>query len=335
VTSFAEDIAKWRAAAADRAPSYHQVLEDLVGLLGEPSVAERFEHVWRERTFRAFYDRPLLALASLRRDALAEGPGHPLWRAIGARDADPSKVTRRALVDSFDRASFWDSLATRFVQTNETSRAVSWLWPATILRAPVALAEIGTAAGLNLVADHLETPWTRASGERIVFDVPKVVSRWGIDAHPLDACDDDDALWLRACVWAGENERIDRLEQAIAAFGSDPVTLEKGDAADAPRRLRGLPVPEGGVVIAVQTLVRDYLPPATRSAYEQGMREWLSDTPRAVWVELEMDPADPDHGVPITAHVRDQVIVLGRTSYHPTTVAVDENAVTRFAAMFG
>jgi hypothetical protein len=334
VTTFVEDIAKWRAAAVDRAPSYHQVLADLVGLLVEPSVAERFEHAWRDRTFRAFYDRPLLVLASLRRDALAEGPGHPLWRAIGARDADPSKVTRRALIDSFDRATLWQSLETRFVQTNETSRAVAWLWPATILGAPVALAEIGTAAGLNLVADHLERPWTRATGEQLVRDPPTVVSRWGIDAHPLDACNDDDALWLRACVWAGENERIDRLEQAIAEFRADPATLETGDAADAPRRLRALPVPAGGVAIAVQTLVRDYLAPGTRTAYEQGMREWLSDTPRAVWVELEMDPSDPDHGVPIAAHVRNDTIVLGRTSYHPTTVAVDEDAVTRFAAMF-
>ena len=334
MTAFADDIAKWRAAASDRAPSYHRVLEEVVALLADPFVAQRFERAWHARTFRAFYDRPLLFLASLRRDALAEGPTHPLWPAIGARDADPATVTRRALVESFERPGVWESLATRFVQTNETSRAVAWLWPAAILRGPVALAEIGTAAGLNLVADHLDRPWTAADGKRLVPDVPKVVSRWGIDAHPLDACDDDDALWLRACVWAGENERIDRLEQAIAAFRGEPATLEKGDAADAPGRLRTLPVPEGGVAIAFQTLVRDYLAPATLTAYEQGMRAWLSDTPRTVWVELEMDPADPDHRVPIAAHVREERIVLGWTSYHPIAIAVDPDAVGRFAAKF-
>jgi hypothetical protein len=332
VTSFVEDIAKWRAAAGDRAPSYHRVLEELVAVLDDPSTARRFEHAWRDRTFRAFYDRPLLLLASLRRDALAEGAGHPLWKAIGATEADPARVTREALVASFDRPTLWQSLASRFVQTNETSRAVAWLWPAAIVNAPIVLAEIGTAAGLNLVADHLERPWTDATGGRLVLDAPPVVSRWGIDAHPLDACDDDDALWLRACVWAGENERLDRLEQAIEAFRKDPATIETGDAADAPRRLRSLPVPEGGVAIAFQTLVRDYLAPATRTAYEQGMREWLRDMPRAIWIELEMDPTD--HQVPLVAHVRDDTIVLGRTSYHPTTVTVDEDAVTRFAAMF-
>ena len=46
-----------------------------------------------------------------------------------------------------------------------------------------------------------------------------------------------------------------------------------------------------------------------------------------------MDPADPDHGVPIVAHVGDETIVLGRTSYHPTAVAVDDDAVARFAAI--
>lgn len=331
MTSFADDIAKWREAAAERAPSYHRVLDELVAVLDEPSVAERFERAWRGRTFRAFYDRPLLSLASLRRDALAEGPEHPLWPAIGARDADPASVTRRALVESLDRPSLWESLATRFVQTNETSRAVAWLWPATLVGAPVALAEIGAAAGLNLVADHLDRPWTREGGQRLLSDAPKVVSRWGIDAHPLDACADDDALWLRACVWAGETERIDRLERAIAAFRSDPAVLVTGDVTDAPRALRAISAP---VVLAFQTLVRDYLAPATRTAYEQGMREWLSDTPRALWVELEMDPADPDHRVPIAAHVRDETIVLARTSYHPTVLAVDEAAVTRFAAMF-
>ena len=94
MTPFVEDIAKWRAATAQRAPSYHRVLEELVAVLDEPSVARRFEQAWRERTFRAFYDRPLLFLASLRRDALAEGAGHPLWNAIGAPEANPASVTR-------------------------------------------------------------------------------------------------------------------------------------------------------------------------------------------------------------------------------------------------
>jgi hypothetical protein len=235
------------------------------------------------------------------------------------------------VVEALQRASLWTSLATRFVQTNETSRAVAWLWPATILGAPVTLAEIGTAAGLNLVADHLERPWTRSTGERLLPDPPPpVVARWGIDAHPLDARREDDALWLRACVWAGERDRIDRLERAIAAFRAHPAILETGDAADAPRRLRTL----SGAVIAFQTLVRDYLDPTTRTAYEDGMRQWLHDVPRTVWIELEMDPSDPEHGVPITAHVRDDTIVLGRTTYHPSTVAVDEDAVARFRAAF-
>jgi hypothetical protein len=109
--------------------------------------------------------------------------------------------------------------------------------------------------------------------------------------------------------------------------------LVSGDVTEAPKALRAISGPEDGVVLAFQTLVRDYLEPTIRTAYEQGMRDWLSDTPRAVWVELEMNLADPDHGVPIAAHVRDETIVLGRTSYHPATVTVDDEAVARFAAI--
>jgi hypothetical protein len=333
VTSFADDVVRWRAAAGTRAPAYHRVLEELVALLPEGAVAERLAHAWRERSFRAFYDRPLLVLAALRRDALAEGPTHPLWRAVAAPEADPTSVTRRALLDALDRTTFWDSLATRFVQTNETSRAVAWLWPATILGAPVVLAEIGTAAGLNLVADHLDRPWTRATGDPLLPDPPPpVVARWGIDAHPLDAMSEDDALWLRACVWAGERDRIDRLERAIAAFRSNTATIVAGDVTEAPQGLRALSVPRDGVVLAFQTVVRDYLEPQTRTAYEHGMREWLRETPRAAWIELEMDSADPAHRVPIVAHVRDASYVLGVTSYHPERIAVDADAVARFAA---
>ncbi len=247
-------------------------------------------------------------------------------------------MTREALVESFDRATLWESLATRFVQTNETTRAVAWLWPAAILRAPVCLAEIGTAAGLNLVADRLDRRWTRSTGELLLPDAPpRVISRWGIDAHPLDARRADGALWLRACVWAGESARLDRLERAIAAFRSEPAVLQQGDVTEAADTLRALSVPHGAFVLAFQTLVRDYLAPATRQAYEDGMRRWLAATPRAVWVELEIDPEDPQHRVPLVAHVHDRGGVadvrLGVTSFHPESIAVDDDAVARFRAL--
>jgi hypothetical protein len=53
-------------------------------------------------------------------------------------------------------------------------------------------------------------------------------------------CSDGDANWLRACVWAGERERIARLEAGIAAFRASPAELVAGDVTIAPERLRAL-----------------------------------------------------------------------------------------------
>jgi hypothetical protein len=59
-----------------------------------------------------------------------------------------------------ERTRFWQALRERAVQTNETTRAVTWLWPAALLgaagkRRAIALVDIGTSAGLNLTADAL------------------------------------------------------------------------------------------------------------------------------------------------------------------------------------
>jgi hypothetical protein len=331
VRTFPDDAHRWKAVAAGRAPAYHRLLDELVGLIEtQPAVVAHFDRAWAGRSFRIYYERPLLVLASLRRDALAEGEDHPLWAAMVA--SDPGAVTRPALVRALERATFWDSIARRFVQTNETSRAVAWLWPAEILGVPLALFEVGTAAGLNLVADALEKPWTRTSGGALLGDSsPRVLSRTGLDAHPLDPRRDDDATWLRACVWAGESERLARLERAIEAFRANPAILEAGDVTDVPSRLRAIAAPGGAVVLAFQTIVRDYLDAGVRSVYEDGMRAWLHDTPRALWVELELGA---DQNVPIVAHTRSGDATLGITSYHPASIAVDVHGVARLRTMF-
>lgn len=350
---FLDGIARWRAAATDRVPSYHRLLHELAALLAEDSgegaeLARRLDGAWAARRFGVYYDRPLLLIASLRMDALAVGRAHPLWPALAAAEPDARSVSRAALLAAFAAESVWESLRTRFVQTNETSRALAWLWPAQIVGCgdgdnPLALVEAGTAAGLNLVSDRLARPWTTASGAPLpTAHAPALVARCGLDAHPLDACSDRDADWLRACVWAGEHERLARLEAAIAAFRAGPAQLERGDISAVPARLRALSAQHGErtVVLAFQTIVRDYLDAATRSAYEQGMRAWLRDAPpaSALWVEIELDHTGSPQVVPITAHARDTAgevdLVLGTTGYHPQTVRVDDAAVERLRRTF-
>jgi hypothetical protein len=346
---FIDDIARWRKTVGTRAPMYHPLLEELVNLLesGTPDgkdLADRLNHAWKSRTFQIFYDRPLLFLAALRKDALAEGTSHPLWSVLAAPDPSPDAIARGTLLEALTRESFWQSVRTKFVQTNETSRAVAWLWPAHIIGCsqqlrPLGLVEAGTAAGLNLVTDQLPAPWTSSAGDPlpVARDI-STFARLGIDAHPLDARTEEDATWLRACVWSGEGERLARLEAAITAFQRRPAAIERGDVTDVPQRLRALTAqrPERGVVLAFQTIVRDYLDERTRVEYERGMKSWLDDSPpaSALWVELELDSADPQKGVPLIAHTRQADIVLGRTHFHPATIAVDLGAVEQLSSMF-
>lgn len=345
---FADDVRRWCDAAGSRAPAYQKLLGELLALLGGSgseavAVRERLQGAWAARTFRVFYDRPLLVVAALRRDALVEGTGHPLWSALAREEPIAGDITPGALFDALARDSFWESIRTRFVQTNETSRAIAWLWPAALVgERPLALFEVGAAAGLNLVADRLPRPWTTALGAPLPGALaPRITARIGLDAHPLDVRDDDDANWLRACVWAGERARLGRLEAALAELRSSPVELRRGDVTEASEMLRDLSSrsPAGAVVLAFQTIVRDYLDEQTRAAHERGMRRWLEDArpSSAVWVELEIVHGDRVH-VPIVAHTREASgvtdVVLGATSYHPESVEIDARAVERFGAVF-
>ena len=343
------DARVWRDAVGGRAPSYHRILETLDAIVREqPDVGARIDDAWGDRTFSVFYERPLLLIAAMRFDALDRREAHPLFAALRDEAPDPAGVSRAALLAALEAPIVWATIHERYVQTNETSRAVAWLWPALLAgcsdRArPLALVELGCAAGLNLVADGMPAPWTDTHGASLpVVERPHVVARIGIDRRParLDATEE---RFLRACIWAGETERLARFDAAVAAFhASEPApTLEVGDLIDVGPRVRSLhdALPPGGIAIAFQTIVRDYLDAAANESYERAMREWLAGCPlgTALWLELEIAPdaADPARPAAIRAHLpngRGGVadLVLARTGYHPAEVAPDDRAVARF-----
>ena len=357
IDGFADDLARQRKYVGGQLPSYDRVLalvaEALSGDLGR-----RLQKAWARRRFDIYYERPLLLLATLRYDALVTGPDHPLWPALAADSPDPAAVTPAALELAFarDRPRVWHSLTRRRIQTNEVSRAVAWLWPATLAgergRA-LALCDMGCSAGLNLVADALALGWTEpATGPDPARPLAiardrRVVRRLGFDRGPLDASDEDDRSWLRACVWAGQRDRLANLEAALAAFragmaGDAPPEIAALDAREMPARLLELAAADrsGALWLAYQTLVREYLGPS-REPYLDGMRRWLSAMPpgRALWIELE----DPPHGATrerpaaLLAHLRrpDGVmldLVLARCQYHPTEVAPEPDAVAAVRA---
>jgi hypothetical protein len=329
-------------------PAYARLLELLADALAEGDSRARLADAWSGRSFGGFYERPLLLLAALRDDALAEGTSHPLWEAIGAERPRPEGLTPATLSEALESERLWESLRARHVQTNETSRAVAWLWPAALLASAAPgraldLLDIGASAGLNLVADLLDPIWEREGGAALaVAPLPAIGSRTGFDLRPLNVLDPADERWLRACVWPGESERLAQLGAAIAAFrrlaaaGAAP-RLERSAARDIPP---AMPTAVESVAIAFQTLVRDYLAEEERVAYEAGMLEWLSASPpgMAIWVQLELEAsAETELPFGLTARVASadgatEPIPLARCGPHPRRLRVDEEAVASFRA---
>jgi hypothetical protein len=96
------------------------------------------------------------------------------------------------------------------------------------------------------------------------------------------------------------------------------------------------------LVLAYQTVMRDYLEPAARVAYESGMRDWLGSHPpaKALWVELEA--AEDEHDAPmpgaLVAHVRTpwgelRDLELARCTLHPLRLDVRRGAVEELRAL--
>jgi len=344
------DLERQLALMGERVPAYRRILAELIEISADPSSEPmaRFERAWQHRHFDAYYERPLLILACLRQDASLEGESHPLWGAIATDRPDDSIVTRERVLDalSSERLGMWTSLRTRRVQTNEVTRAVTWLWPAALAGAregrPLLVVDIGASAGLNLIADQLDLLWRDQVGQPIpVARRARVLRRLGFDLRPLDAKSDDDVQWLRACLWPGERARMTAMNAALQAFATvDPaVEMIALSASAVPKRLSQLlgDLDQSVLLIAYQTLMASYLTAKEREVYVAGMNDLLAGAPRgsAVWSTLEVeDETDPEAAARLTVSVATgsgvERLVLAKTGYHPVTLTVDRSSVQRF-----
>ncbi|HEX5689486.1 MAG TPA: DUF2332 domain-containing protein, partial [Roseiflexaceae bacterium] len=181
-------------------------------------------------------------------------------------------------------------LASRRVQTNEVRRCAC-LMPAflTVARRdvdrPLALVEVGTSAGFNLLWDRYGYEY--GAGERF-GDVhspvqlhcelrggqlprpglfPNVVDRVGLDLNPIDARDYDAMLWLRALIWPEQRDRAALLEQAIAVVRQHPPRLLAGDALDLlPGAIRA--APEEALVCVFHTFTLNQFPQPARERFD-------------------------------------------------------------------
>lgn len=158
---------------------------------------------------------------------------------------------REALLS--DRGAIRDTIITRSTQTNEVGRLATLVPALSGVAAgrPVALLEVGASAGLCLYPDRYDYDWgptgrlTGSGGPTLHCDavgampVPEaplhVTWRGGIDLNPLDVTDDDAMSWLTTLVWPEQEDRRQRLRDAIAIARQDPPALGVGNL------LNGLP----------------------------------------------------------------------------------------------
>jgi len=331
----------------DREPVYAQLLPLLHRLLAGDFGA-RLAAAWANREVHAVYERPLMLLAALRYDALSDPDAHPLQAALAEYPPRVDAVSEPAVTAAVapERTRFWQVVRERAVQTNETTRAVTWLWPAALLasageRRAIALVDIGTSAGLNLTADGLPPLWHDAAGAPIaVAPRPELALRIGFDIAPLDVREPDAARWLRACVWPSDTQRLARLEQSIACFtaaatGAAAPRLVACTLPEVPVRLDALP--GESLIVCMQSIVRDYLPAAERNLYEAEMRALLLRRPAraTLWAELEMDPeraTSQENSATLRVRYAAEPdalreLTLARTHPHPKRLFVDAAAV--------
>jgi hypothetical protein len=195
-------------------------------------------------------------------------------------------------------------------QTNEIRRCVALRvglahvqrrWPG-----PLALAEAGASAGLNLLFDRYryrlgsDDPAPAGASQvvlgcelrgsapagQVLGAIPEVTSRLGIDREPVSLTDPTARAWLEAFIWPEHTDGLATLRAAIdvARIASAPAVVRGDATTDTARLLSGLPGDEPVVVFTASLL--SYLTPGGRSAFADQLR-LAADRRPVAWVFAE------------------------------------------------
>ena len=225
----------------------------------------------------------------------------------------PYEALRSALLR--DDGRIRETILERATQTNEVGRLATLVPAFASLAAyrPVGLLEAGASAGLCLFPDRWSYRWNTdagpvaltAPGPTLAADVsgpaplpgqlPEVAWRGGIDLNPLDVTDPDTCRWLLTLVWPEQDDRRERLEQALEIARSDPPAIRRGDLL---QELPGLvaealaELPEDGVLVVFHSAVIAYLDDPRRELFAAMMRDLLTE-PRVHWVSNDRPGALP------------------------------------------
>jgi hypothetical protein len=210
----------------------------------------------------------------------------------------------------------WDALSAtmldRRTQTNEPRRCAVLLPVLAALPQPLALLEVGAAAGLCLYPDRYAY---RYSGGPVLGEstlvlecgvdgpvplptaLPSVAWRAGLDLNPLDVADEQDVRWLESLIWPEQTDRFAILREAVRIARADPAPVAAGDLTD------DLPAavataPADATLVVFHSAVVSYLDTTERARFRRELVElaaarpivWLSNEGPGVIVDVPSPP---------------------------------------------
>jgi hypothetical protein len=173
-------------------------------------------------------------------------------------------------------------LETKLVQTNEVRRC-AYLYPAFSFifeetKKPLALIEIGTSAGLQLLWDKYsysyntdEVVGDKSSKLNITSEIiggitpflhltpPPITTRIGIDLNTVDLNDYEEYLWQKSLIWPEHKERLKMFESAANYIKDYPVQLIEGDGVTLLSEIVKN-VPKDSIVCIFHTHVANQMP---------------------------------------------------------------------------
>jgi Uncharacterized protein conserved in bacteria (DUF2332) len=232
-------------------------------------------------------DRDLLAqLATLPARKQQPNLVFAALRWHGERPGDGGSL-RHGLLDAWGEVR--PTILGRATQTNEPARCAVLLPLLHRIGGPIALIELGAAAGLCLIPDRYSYAYSdgtavhppsgpsdvvlrcRVAAGSLPRDlaVPQIVWRAGVDLNPLDPADPDTAAWLTALVWPEHEHRRDRLAAALRLAAAAGIRIESGDLRDDLRGRLGTLVaeaPAGATPVVFHSAALAYLSDGDRTA---------------------------------------------------------------------
>jgi hypothetical protein len=188
----------------------------------------------------------------------------------------------------------------RRTQTNEPGRCATLMPVLSRLPQPLALLEVGAAAGLCLLPDRYGYDYAGRGVASSIADAPmfpcranaatpiprqklRVAWRLGLDLHPLDVANAEHAAWLETLVWPEHDARLQRLRAALAVARRDPPRVVQGDLLqDFASCVRQAPA--AATLVVFHTAVLAYVADvALREEFARVVRQ-----SGAVWISNEM-----------------------------------------------